>query len=277
MVLTPETPDTAGSHGNVERAAPLALVLASGKGGVGKSVLAILFAAALSSRGRRVLLVDGSQNLATLHVLLGVQPRFRLEQLYLDSIEPADLIVPVRDGLSLLPGDSGAQGLYGLTSVNRARLHYQLTTLYRDYDAVVIDADHTLEGAVRVATMGASRLIAVAVPEPAALNGVFALLRIVIQQVGRLPVDLLINRARDEAEGRTVFTRLATAAQRLPMSLNYLGTLPNDPAMAEAVREPHRLLQLGSDSALGRAVAALVTDQVDPLALPCPGTISPGT
>ena len=277
MVLTPQAPPAEGGHDNVERAAPPAFVLASGKGGVGKSVLAVLLAAALSGRGRRVLLVDGNQNLGALHVMLGAQPRFRLEQLYLDSIAPADLIVPVGDGLWLLPGDSGAQALYGLTSVNRARLHYQLTTLYRDYDAVVIDADDTLEGAVRVATMGASRLIAVTVPEPAALNGVFALLRIVIQQVGRLPVDLLINRAQDEAEGRAVFTRLATAAQRLPMSLNYLGTLPNDPAVAAAVREPRRLLQLGSDSALGRAVAALVTDHVDPLALPCPGTISPGT
>ena len=51
-----------------------AVVLGSGKGGVGKSVLAVLLANALARQGRRVLLLDGSQNQGNLHILLGVRP-----------------------------------------------------------------------------------------------------------------------------------------------------------------------------------------------------------
>ena len=56
---------------------PAVLVVASGKGGVGKSLVSVLLADAMAESGRRVLLFDGAQNLGHLHVLLGVSPTRR--------------------------------------------------------------------------------------------------------------------------------------------------------------------------------------------------------
>ena len=83
------------------------LVVGSGKGGVGKSVISILIAHALSERGIRVLLVDGSQNLGHLHVMLGISVTARLEHVFRGDIEAASLIQPITERLSLLASDSG--------------------------------------------------------------------------------------------------------------------------------------------------------------------------
>jgi flagellar biosynthesis protein FlhG len=230
----PAVPETAG---------PPALVIGSGKGGVGKSVLSIMLAAAAARTGRRVLLVDAAQNQGNLHILLGLRPRVHLEELARGDAEPADLVVPVTDRLWLVPADSGADALHGLTATDRARLHHRLTSLYHDYDAVVIDAGPGIESVVRVATMRATRLLVIAVPEPASLSDAYALIKIVTLQVPSLPVEVLVNRVSGPAEADGTFQRLDLAAERfLRRRLDYAGGVPETDAMRRWLHAPADLL-----------------------------------
>jgi flagellar biosynthesis protein FlhG len=221
---------------------PPTIVVGSGKGGVGKSVVSALLAQRLAAEGRRVLLVDGSQNMGNQHVLFGVQRGARLEHLLTDAAAPRDLLVPVTEQLWLLPADSGAESLHALGPLDRARLHHRLSGLYEDFDVVIVDAGPGIESVVRVATMGATRLLLVTLPEPAALTDAYATLKIVHAQVKDLPVDVLINRVEDGREGPQAFERLATAAERfLHRGIRYLGALWEDDEIRRAVRAPGRL------------------------------------
>ncbi len=227
-----------------EPTGPPAIVVGSGKGGVGKSVVSVLLAQRLAQDGRRVLLVDGSQNMGNLHVLLGVQRSHRLEHLLQDAVSPRDLLIPVTDQLMLLPADSGAESLYAMSAVDRARLHHRLSGLYDDFDAVIIDAGPGLESVVRVATMRATRCIVLAAPEPAALTDAYATIKIVGLQVADMGVDILVNRVMDPHEGYETFERLATATERfLHRRLRYLGALWEDDDIRRAVRVPGHLVQ----------------------------------
>ncbi len=226
----------------VEAAGPPTIVVGSGKGGVGKSVISVLLAQRLAREERRVLLVDGSQNMGNLHVLFGVQRGARLEQVLADAASPSELLVPVGDYLSLLPADSGAESLHALGAVDRARLHHRLSALYQDFDVVIVDAGPGIESVVRVSTMGATRLLMVTVPEPAALTDAYATMKIVQAQVRDLPIDVLVNRVEDGREGPQAFERLSTAAERfLQRGLRYLGALWEDEEIRRAVRVPGRL------------------------------------
>jgi flagellar biosynthesis protein FlhG len=221
---------------------PPALVIGSGKGGVGKSVVSLLLASRLALEGRRVLLVDGSQNLGNLHVLLGIERPATLEQLLNETVQPRELLLPVQEQLWLLPADSGGESLYALPAVDRARLHYRLSGLYDEFDTVIIDAGAGLESVVRVATMRATRLIVLTVPEPAALTDAYATIKIVAAQVSDLPIDVLVNRVVEAHEGPETFERLATAARRfLQRELGYLGALWEDSEIRRAVRHPGEL------------------------------------
>ena len=250
-------------------AEPPAFVVGSGKGGAGKSVLSLLLASALARDRHRVLLVDGAQNQANLHVLLGLPPARHLSGVLRGETRPESLVVAAAERLWLLPAASGAESVYGLAAVDRARLHQRLTELYDGFDAVVIDAGPGLESAVR-ATMRASRLLVVAVPEPAALSDAYALIKIVTLQAPSLPVDVIVNRVVDPAEGPAVFARLSLAARRfLRRDLDYLGAVAEDAALHEGVRRPAALLE--AKVGVVGAIARRLMGEARAVVAPAPG------
>jgi flagellar biosynthesis protein FlhG len=248
----------------VEPGGPPVIVIGSGKGGVGKSVVSVLYAAALADQGAKVLLVDGSQNLGHLHVMLGVATQARLEQVHLGQLEPADLLCPAADRLWLLPADSGAEALYALGAVDQARLHHRLSDLYDGFDLVVVDAGPGLEAAVRLSTMRGTRLIVVTVPEAAALTDAYALIKLIHGQLPSLPIGILVNRTTDSSEAHQTFDRLATAATRfLGRPLEFLGGLAETSVLREALRRPGGLLQEPSLGGLRQEVLTRLGAGVD--------------
>ena len=237
------------------------IVVGSGKGGVGKSVVSILLAAAVASEGRRVLLVDADQSLANLHVLLDQPAGAAVDPLLRGATRAIDQVRHVAENLWLLPGVSGAEALYAMNSRDRARLHHRLLEAFGRYDAVVVDAGAGIESVVRVATLGASRLLVVTAPEPTALTDAYALLEIVHLQLPGLRTDVLVNRCADAEEGRHAFVRLATACEMfLEYKVRYLGALPEDPAIRFAVQDPARLLE----TVAGTAAAHTLRDTILP-------------
>jgi flagellar biosynthesis protein FlhG len=237
-----------------------AFVIGSGKGGVGKSVLSALLALELARTGRRVLLLDGAQNQGNLHILLGVRPAHHLEALLTGEVAAQELLRPLDEKLWLLPADSGTERLHALGPVDRARLHHRLSSLYDDFDAVVVDSGPGIESAVRVALMRANRLAVVTVPEPAALSDAYALMKIVHLQLPGLPLEVLVNRVLDEDEGPATFERLDLAGRRfLGRPLRYLGAVPEDRDIAEAVRRPGRLLA-GAPARVRDALVAVASE-----------------
>lgn len=243
---------------------PEVLVVASGKGGVGKSVLSVVLGHALAEAGQRVLLFDADQNLGNLHVVLGVQPVARREALLQGAAEPSDLVQGVAPNLFLLAGDSGAEAYEELDALAKARLQHRLTSLHARFDVVIADAGAGLESVAAAGTMGATRLLLVTNPEPAALTDAYAVLKLMHQKRPDLPVDVIVNRALDEADGHAAFARLADAAERfLRRGLRYAGAVPEDDAVRRAVRAPQRLLAALAGSAATRAVRDVILPRLD--------------
>jgi flagellar biosynthesis protein FlhG len=219
------------------------IVVGSGKGGVGKSVVSVMLAAAAAERGREVLLLDGEQNLANLHVLLGLGARGSIESVLGGRVRAEDLVQPVAENLWLLPAESGAESLYALDALERARLHCRLVELCRRYEVVVVDAGAGIEAVVRAATLGADRVLLVTAPEPTALMDAHALVKILSLQAPHIPIDVFVNRCAGEDEGRGAFARLAAASEQfLNRRLHLAGILLEEPPIAVAVREPRRFL-----------------------------------
>src|SRR4051794_9384200 len=85
------------------------LLVTSGKGGVGTSVVAALSALTAASYGRRVLLVDASEAGGTMHHLFGVRPKQSLWMLSHPRISPTESLISIDETLMLLAGGtSGA-------------------------------------------------------------------------------------------------------------------------------------------------------------------------
>jgi len=243
-------------------AGPAAVVLASGKGGVGKSVLAVTLGSVLGDSGRRVLLLDGSQNLGNLHILLGCSKFGRLDALLAGEVGPEDMISAVGENLWLLPSDSGVESVYSLNSIDRARLHYSLSNLYQGFDSVVVDSGPSIEDVVRLCTIRASGLVIVTMAEPTALADAYAVIKIVSSRVPGLRIGVLVNQVNDESEGRAAFDRLAHAGERfLNLQLSYIGAVPDDPELQSAARSPDSSRRWGSLGKAAQTLRGIVTEQ----------------
>ena len=143
----------------------IATVITSGKGGVGKSTLAVGLGRALAKRGRRVLLVDCDAGLRSLDRMTGTEENlvFDMADVVFARCAPAEAIYPCgeAEGLFLLPAPS-----LGEDMIRPAVMKRLVPLLSRYFDHVLLDSPAGVGGGFRSAACGADRAIVVCSPDP---------------------------------------------------------------------------------------------------------------
>lgn len=204
----------------------------SGKGGVGKSVLALNMAQALSDMGRRVLLLDADLGLANLHVLANVDPGGRLERVLARAESLSEAITPLASGPHLLAAENG-QSVCLLSGVDAAEgLAETLGRLHAEYDYVLVDTPRGMSEASLRFCRACDRTLLVTTDEPTALTNTYAWFKVATLEAETLPVWLLAN-GTDDPHLKTRF--LALCDRFLGRSPFWAGQVPRDPHVVRAV------------------------------------------
>ncbi len=112
------------------------LPIGSGKGGVGKSLLATNLSIALGEAGKRVVLADLDLGASNLHTMLGMRTVSKGIGTFLTAskVPFQDIVLPTEyPGLSFIPGDAELPGLANLKSGQKRKLVRNLLSLDADY------------------------------------------------------------------------------------------------------------------------------------------------
>ncbi|MFP4106261.1 MAG: MinD/ParA family protein [Phycisphaerae bacterium] len=236
------------------------IAVCSGKGGVGKSNVALNLSILLAAAGNRVAVVDADLGLANLDVLVDRQATANLSHVVAGARTVDEIIVGLPGGVQLVPGASGLANLAELKPVQRARLLQQLEALEDDNDIIVIDCGagigpHTLQFA-----LSADTVLVVTTPEPTAVTDGYAVLKVLTQKDFDGKLGLLVNFVNDRHEARETFHRIAgVARQFLGRKLLDAGYLLTDPKVREAVKKRTPFVLSFPRCPASRCLAALAT------------------
>jgi flagellar biosynthesis protein FlhG len=235
MSVLAEAPRRTGGRSPARSSRPRGdvLVVASGRGGVGASTVAALLSVMAAVEGLDVLLVDADGSRASLPAMLGVAAALPPSSSTGETARPEDLLVPLGEGLTLLPVGETADAGERDTSARRTSLFRGIGGLYAAFDLVVVDSGSRLEQVVHAAAGGVTRLLAVTEPHRAAMSATYALVRTVDCHLGPVPIDLLVNRCR-LSSARAAFEDLDSATRHfLQRSLCFAGSVPDDALLTE--------------------------------------------
>ncbi len=213
-----------------------AIAVASGKGGVGKTNLAVNLGIALVRLGRRVILVDVDIGLANADVLLGIQPRFNLGNVLAGEVGALDALVPCPGGIQLLAGSS-ASSFSDLSEAERSFLSSSFRQLEACADFIIIDTGAGISRNVIEFCRASEEVLVVTTPEPTAITDGYALVKAIAREKGHGRIRLVVNQALDRVEAGRVSERLRAVSRRfLGIEVDNLGYVLLDERVRAAVR-----------------------------------------
>lgn len=223
----------------MEQSRPRASVIAitSGKGGVGKSNVAVNLAIQLSSAGRDVVLLDADLGLANADVLCNVDLPFNLSHVIARKKELSEVLVRAPGGFRLIGGASGLARMADLSDFDRQRIVSAMAELETQADIILIDTGAGISPNVLSFTRAADHVLVVTTPEPTAITDAYAVVKVISRDGGERRISLLVNQARSHNESRVVFERIAKVARQfLGVNVYDAGYIPADENVPLAVR-----------------------------------------
>lgn len=174
-----------------------AIVITSGKGGVGKTTTSANLGTALALQGKKVCLVDTDIGLRNLDVVLGLENRiiYDLVDVVNERCKLHQAIVKDKrfdEKLFLLP----AAQTTDKTSVTAEQMKKLVNELKQEYDYVIIDCPAGIEQGYKNAVAGADRAIVITTPEISAVRDVDRIIGLLEKEEHIEPPKLIINRIR---------------------------------------------------------------------------------
>src|SRR3989344_94573 len=257
-------PETTPSASTTRLARTVAIT--SGKGGAGKTIFRANPAAAFTRQGLQVLGLDAAQGLANRGVVLTLYPKIMLLDVFTGKAELEESILPAPGGFHVLLAGSGLVEYSRLTPEVRDQLMRIFEAVKPRFDVVLIDTGAGISDVVLYAVSMAHEVIVVATPEPTSMTDAYATIKVLSAQQNREQLHLVVNQVTRSGDGRAICNQLQQVVERFVQGpngtspkLSFLGDIPLDSSVREAVQKRQLLLELHPGSAAAQGVVQVAT------------------
>lgn len=240
-----DAPTVAGERARI-------VTFTSGKGGVGKSILALNTAVAMAQAGARVCLLDANPGLSNIDLLCGLNCYWNFGHVLTGARSLSEVILKGPAGINVVPG---ASGLLELSATHD--LAEQVAALETAYDVLVVDTGTGLTETARRFAHVANITFLVTTPEPTAIADAYATLKAWQGSVTSMP-DVLVNRAGSAADAKQILERFRQTVEMFlrcpPPSGSWVA---EDLSVAQAVAARRPFVETVPEGAATRDVRAI--------------------
>ena len=213
------------------------IAVTSGKGGVGKTNVAVNMAIGYAQQGKKVILIDGDLGLANINVLLNAVPQYNLMQVINGQKKMQDIITDTEFGFKFIAGANGFSKIANLTVEELDEFANQFSQL-SDADIIILDTGAGIASNVLQFVAAADEVCVVTTPEPTAITDAYGMIKIITTEcVDReMNIKLLVNRVHTPDEGKRVSERIVSiVSQFLNYKVEYIGFIYEDPVVQASV------------------------------------------
>ena len=217
------------------------LTITSGKGGVGKSNVAVNMAVWLRRMERKVIIIDADLGLANVEVMFGAVPQYNLSDLIYRGKSIREIITKGPMDIGFMSGGLGIAGLNNLSKDQIVYLVHSLAELNEMADVIIIDTGAGISDSVLEFVLASPEILLVSTPEPSSLTDAYSLLKALYRNPifsrDKTKINVIANKVTSIEEGDAVFSKLnSVVSQFLKGTIDFMGMIPQDQEMEHAVR-----------------------------------------
>lgn len=215
---------------------PHVLAITSGKGGVGKSSIAVNLGLSLVKTGARVCILDADTGLANVNILLGLQPEWRLEHVLFGARTIEEVLLEGPLGLKVIPGATGISECVTLHPRQQLRLTRELGRIEHDFDYLLLDTAAGIGDTTLDFVSAAHQTLLVITPEPTSLTDAFSLVKLMSRRRRGMVYQVVVNMCASANEARQIFHRFSAAVEKyIGLRVRLLGFIQRDESLRSAV------------------------------------------
>ena len=215
------------------------IAIASGKGGVGKTILSLSIGKSLSDSGKKVLIIDADFGLSNIHLMLGITPQKNLAHFFFGDASFEEIVVKINDSFSFISSGNGIYELAKLPKDQVINLIRRLQELAEDnYDYVIFDTPPGIHDDTIAVVSSADFPLVITTPEPTAVADAYALIKIINRENDTEDFYLVVNKVENDKEGKKVYESIRLLAERYTSAkLNHVGNIKYRRALIRKIIE----------------------------------------
>ncbi|BCR21707.1 MinD/ParA family protein [Borrelia sp. HM] len=235
------------------------IAVTSGKGGVGKSNIAVGIALKYSSLGKKVLVFDADIGMANINILLGVIPKYSIYHMIMQGRDIKDVITKTEYNIDLLAGASGTTELLDLSEAEMNQFIKELLKVY-EYDIVIIDTSAGISRQVISFLFSSDDVVIVTTPEPTSITDAYGIIKVLSHRMENLKnLRLVVNRVANVSEGKVVAKKVIDiSSQFLNLNIDYLGYIYEDQNIKNSVFKQRPFILLNPNSKASYCLDSIV-------------------